>query len=208
MVHIENIHHILQHGITHKHSVNANPNFITIGDVSLIDTRSNRIVDVDNGELFALNSQKITLGDYIPFYFGVRMPMLYVMQHGGNFVEKATPAENIVYIACSLDKIIQSDVNYFFSDGHGTDGYTTFYDKSKIQDLPKIVDWEAVNSSYWGGNENLNVKRKKQAEFLVADDLPSEFIVRFGCYNETAKKKLQTYGIQEDIIKVIPNKYY
>ncbi len=97
ITHIENIPHILQHGITHKTSVNRNQNFRNIGDVSLIENRSKKVVVVDNGE-FGLEEGKtsIRLGDYIPFYFGVKMPMLYVAQHGGNFVEKPTPAKDIV----------------------------------------------------------------------------------------------------------------
>src|SRR5665647_913156 len=92
MTHIDNIPHILQHGITHKKSENSNPHFITIGDVSLIDTRSGKEVSVDNGDLLNFGAPSITLGDFIPFYFGIKMPMLYVMQHGGNFVERPTPA--------------------------------------------------------------------------------------------------------------------
>jgi hypothetical protein len=37
------------------------------------------------------------------------MPMLYVIQNGGNFVPSATPAEKIVYLVCSLNKIISAD---------------------------------------------------------------------------------------------------
>lgn len=39
LIHIENIPHVLAHGITHKNSPNANPNFVGIGDLSLIDNR-------------------------------------------------------------------------------------------------------------------------------------------------------------------------
>jgi hypothetical protein len=106
MVHIENIPHILKNGITHRNSLNANPDFISIGDTSLIQTRSSRKVHIDNGDLLNLQAPTISLGDFIPFYFGVKMPMLYVMQNGGNFVEQPTPAKNIVYLACSLWDII------------------------------------------------------------------------------------------------------
>ena len=195
MIHIKNIPHILQNGITHKNSANRNPDFITIGDVSLIATRSSKQVSVNNG-------------DFIPFYFGVKMPMLYVMQNGGNFVEKATPPEEIIYLACSVRNIIGLNKEYYFSDGHGTDDYTTFYDKSGIDKLPKIIDWPSVKASYWGGQENLNTKRKKQAEFLLAGNLPPEFIIGFGCYNELAKDSLMKMGVQEAMIKIIPNAYY
>ncbi len=208
MTHIDNVPHILQHGITHKRSVNSNPDFITIGDVSLIDTRSGKEVSVDNGNLLNLGALSITLGDFIPFYFGIKMPMLYVMQHGGNFVERPTPAEDIVYLACLLSSILKLNIDCYYSDGHATDNLSTFYDKSKINDLPTVIDWDAVKASYWGGQENLNIKRKKQAEFLVSSDLPPNCIVGFGCYNESARKKLQNMGIEVEKIKVIPNAYF
>lgn len=208
MTHIDNIDHVLAYGITHKNSPNYNPNFTIIGDQSLIDTRSTKEVYVDNGDFLNVSASKIILGDFIPFYFGIKMPMLYVIQVGGNFVEKATRPEEIVYLVCSITNIINSDNVYYFTDGHGTDNYTTFYDSSMINSLPKIIDWSAVKASFWGGQENLNIKRKKQAEFLVSKDLPPSFLFGFGCYNELAKQKLISAGIDESKIKIIPNAYY
>lgn len=208
ITHIENIPHILQYGITHKDSINKNPDYKNIGDLSLIDTRSKKKVNIDKGEFNPDNGDTITLGDFIPFYFGVKMPMLYVAQHGGNFVESATSPTDIIYLGCSVSKIISSKLNFYFSDGHATDMLTSFYDKSNINELVNIVDWEAVKSSYWGGVENLNIKRKKQAEFLVSGDLSPDFIVVFGCYNEIAKDKLISLGVASDKIKIIPQAYY
>lgn len=185
ITHIENIPHILQYGITHKDSINKNTVYKNIGDLSLIDTRSKKKVNIDNGEFNPnIGMDTITLGDYIPFYFGVKMPMLYVAQHGGDFVERATSPTDIIYVGCSVSKIISSKLNFYFSDGYATDMLTSFYDKSKIDELVNIVDWDAVKSSYWGGAENLNIKRKKQAEFLVSEDLSPEFIIALGCFNE------------------------
>lgn len=208
MTHIDNIPHILEHGITHRNSPNHNPNFVAIGDINLIQTRDNKRVMVDNGDFLDFDTASITLGDFIPFYFGIKMPMLYVIQNGGNFVNQATPAKNIVYMVCSVSRIIKKHENYYFSDGHATDNLTTFYDSTRINDLSNIVDWNAVKSSYWGGQDNLNIKRKKQAEFLVSEDLNPNLIFGFGCYNEVAKSKLIFLGITDDKIKVIPNAYY
>lgn len=207
ILHIENIPHIIESGITHKNSPNANPNFIGIGDISLINNRETRKVNVDNGTTFN-TIEVINLGDFTPFYFGIKMPMLYVVQHGGNFVERPNKSEDIIYVACSIKSIINSDLLYFFSDGHATDFLTSFYNKDKINQLPEIIDWTAVQTSYWGGQENLNLKRKKQAEFLVSGDIPSDFIVGYGCYNEFAKQRLIEFGINEQLVKVIPNAYY
>ncbi|MCX6270422.1 MAG: DUF4433 domain-containing protein [Bacteroidetes bacterium] len=209
ITHIENIPHILQFGITRKDSLHKNPDYKNIGDLSLIDTRSKKNVNIDNGEFDTRNGlTSIALGDFIPFYFGVKMPMLYVAQHGGNFVERATAPIDIIYLGCSVSKIISAKLNFYFSDGHATDMLTSFYDKSKISELVNIIDWEAVKSSYWGGAENLNIKRKKQAEFLVSGDLPPDLIIGFGCYNEKAKAKLISSGVIEDKIKIIPQAYY
>ncbi|GAO27665.1 type II toxin-antitoxin system toxin DNA ADP-ribosyl transferase DarT [Geofilum rubicundum] len=209
ITHVENIPHVLQYGITHKDSQNKSSTFKNIGDLSLIDNRSEKAVVVDNGNsAFDKDLSSIVLGDFIPFYFGVRMPMLYVAQHGGNFVEKPTAPDDIVYLACPLSKVISSRIDFFFTDGHAFDMLTSFYDATMVNELVSIVDWDAVRSSYWGGNENLDVKRKKQAELLVARDLPPDFITGFGCYNDLAKSRLVTFGVEESKIKVIPKAYY
>jgi len=208
MTHIQNIPYVLEKGITHKNSKNANPHFVSIGDVSLINARTNKVVKVDNGDYNNLLAPNIVLGNYIPFYFGVRMPMLYVIQNGGNFVEKAVPADQIVYLACSLKKIVESGITYFFSDGHSTDNLTSFYDSSMLEDLPNIIDWSAIKAQYWSGNENLNKKRKKQAEFLSGDDLQPHLISGFACYNEKAKTNLTAMGIDEKSIRIAPGAYF
>ena len=137
------------------------------------------------------------------------MPMLYVIQHGGNFVEKARKAEEIVYVAVSLKKIVEQACLFYFSDGHATDSLTTFYDSSDINKLPSIIDWDAVTAQYWAGDGiDTDLKRRKQAEFLVKEDLPASFIVGFACYNDNAKSKLVSFGIDENRIKVFPNAYY
>lgn len=208
MTHIHNICHVLEYGITKKNSVNANPNYVQIGDLSLIEIRDGKIVVVDNGDLLKINSKKINLGDFIPFYFGIKMPMLYIVQMGGNFVEKATNPADVIYLVCYIEKIIEKNFEFYFSDGHGTNNYTTFYDKSKFENLREIIDWNAITSQYWGGNDNLDMKRKKQAEFLVSNDVGIDLIIGFGCSNETVKIKLLEMGIEESKIKVIPNAYF
>ena len=207
ITHIENVKHILNQGITHKNSSNANPNFKSIGDVSLINTRGVKQINVDNGN-FPDTIETIILGEFIPFYFGIKMPMLYVIQNGGNFVEQAISPEKIIYVACSVQRIKEANLMCYFSDGHATDYLTTFYNSDKIDDLPAIIDWKAVKAPYWGGQENLNTKRKKQAEFLVKGDIPISCIVGYGCFNENSKQKLIDMGIDKGMVKVIPNAYY
>jgi hypothetical protein len=207
MTHIENIPHILVNGITHRNSPNANIDYVSIGDTSLINTRAAKQVTVTNGNR-SCPVETITLGNFIPFYFGIRMPMLYVVQQGGNCVEKATPPKDIVYLVCNVEALVRAGTAYCFSDGHATDALTLFYNSSRINDLPAIINWNAVKAQYWSGEENLILRCKKQAEFLVATDILPQFVCRFGCYNQEAHDSLVAMGITSEKIKTVPQAYY
>ena len=207
MTHIKNIPHILEHGVTHKKSLNANPDYVTIADTSLINTRLTKIVKISNGNRNQFYGN-IILGDFIPFYFGVRMPMLYVVQLGGNYVKQAFPAEDIIYLVCKLSEICQADIKYFFSDRHAVDAFALFYNSSKIAELPAIINWDAVKAPYWGGEKNLETKKLKEAEFLVADDIPVKYLHGFICFNEAAKQSLIDIGIDTMKIKIDYDAYY
>mgnify|MGYP003328212048 CR=1 FL=1 len=133
--------------------------------------------------------------------------MLHIIQNGFNNVKK-TPPEDIVYIKCSIQDVIRQKVDYIFSDGHAKNAFTLFYSEKSINDIDNIVDMKAVKNSYWGGEENLDVKRKKQAEFLVKGDIPANCIKMFGCYNEFAKERLIGMGICGTMIQVASQAYY
>ncbi len=194
MTHIENIPHILKFGITHSKSVNANPKFKSIGDSSLIQNRNNFLLD--NGK---------HLGDYIPFYFGGRMPMLYVIQKGYNSVTP-TPAENIVYCISSVQEILDLKLDFVFTDGHAVNSFTTQYSVADIQNIDNLIDMEAINAKYWINDNDLDLKRRKEAEFLVFGDIPA-LDLGFIVYNQQAKDKLLQSGVLEDVI-LIDNNYY
>jgi len=196
MTHIENIPHILANGITHANSPNSNPNYKPIGDGTLISTRS--IKDIPDGRL---------LGDFIPFYFGVRTPMLYVVQRGFNSVAR-TKAEDIVYIVSSVQNVMDCNLDFVFTDGHAVDGLTEFYPPSQISEVDKIVDFTAAFAEFWSGTSDTDLKRRKEAEFLVEGDLPLESIRGFVVYNETAMEKLLALGIHERKVIIKKNFYF
>ncbi len=79
ITHIKNIPHILQYGITHRNSINNNPNYKEIGLQSLISKRETKEVIVRTKNK---PEQSIVLGNFIPFYFGKLSPMLLKIQPG------------------------------------------------------------------------------------------------------------------------------
>ena len=200
MVHIDNIPHILQYGITRATSKYCNPDYVSIGDLSLIKNRKQTVLSV--------KGKNINIGDFIPFYFWLKMPMLYVIQHGYNNT-KQIDTEDIVYIVVSLKDLIKTDKNYYFTDGHAKDKLTKTFDNSDINNIENLLDWKSIRAEQWSGDGiDTEVKRKKQAEFLYSDDITPDYIVGYACSNENAKAKLVSFGVKQDLIKILPKFYY
>lgn len=115
--HIENLPHILRHGLVIASSPSADPNFRPIGDQSLIGVRK---------DLDAPNPPGGKFSEYIPFYLGHRSPMLYQIATGYEGVEKI-PQSDIVYVVVNHDCIVQNGLDWFYTDGHARHGMTRFY---------------------------------------------------------------------------------
>lgn len=196
MTHIENIPHVLKFGITHASSINANPNFVPIGDSSIITTRND----------FQLRNGK-KLGEYIPFYFGVRTPMLFVVQNGYNMVAP-TPAENIVYCVTSVKKIIELQLDFVFTNGHAVNGFTSQYSHADIPNIDEIIDWKAVKEKFWTNDTDLDLKRRKEAEFLVLGDIDPSGILGFVVYNKNAQTRMVDFGVNELNVPIKPHFYF
>lgn len=196
MTHIENVTHIIQYGVTHVSSPKANKNYIPIGDGSIISIRNE--FRMPNGK---------SLGRYIPFYFGSRMPMLYVIQKGYNGV-KITPPERIVYCISSVQKIIDHNLPYVFTNGHAVDGLTEFFSEFDIAQIDSIIDLKAINETYWKSANDLDLKRRKEAEFLIEADVPPSAIIGWTVYNKEVKVKLEKMDINAEKVVVNPTYYF
>lgn len=196
MTHIENIQHILQNGITHSTSANSNPDFVPIGDGSLIASRND----------FLLNNGR-RLGEYIPFYFSVRTPMLYVVQNGFNMVAP-TQAESIVYCVSSIKRIMDLQLDFVFTDGHAVDRFSSQYTAADIQNIDTILDMNAINAKYWRDENDLDRKRRKEAEFLVLGDIANDAILGYLTYNENAKNRLINFGVNSSNVHIKPELYF
>lgn len=197
MTHIQNIPHILQHGITHRTSANANANYVPIGDGEIITKRNTFIEPINNQYL----------GDYIPFYFGIRMPMLYMIKNGFYGVTQLA-AQDIVYCISNVSTIENSNLNFIFTDGHAVDYLTTFYNSSNTNNITTIIEEDAIFTRYWTGTNDADLKRKKQAELLVLGDIPIAAILGYVVYNKVAETQLIQLGIPQKVIRIIPAYYF
>ena len=195
LTHINNIPHILQMGLVHPSSPKESPTYVQIGDSSIIKVRGEEL------------HKGYRLSDYIPFYFGPRSMMLYVIQNGFNGVKKVAP-EDIVYCVLKIDIVIEQGWDCVFTDGHAVTEITQFYTKKDLPNLNNIVKVEDVYAKYWNDEYDLDLSRKRQAELLIKDEISPQYIAGYFVYNEDAKQRLVNLGVTQGQIRVVPQYYF
>ncbi len=120
-----------------------------------------------------------TLGDYVPFYFAPRSPMLYAIYR------RSTPGyadgqEPVIHLATSAEAVTGANppLEWLFTDGHAEMAISDYY--RDLADLNK-VDWDIMKSRQWADtDEDGDRKRRRQAEFLVRDFLPWQLVTDIG----------------------------
>lgn len=158
---------------------NYSSNYENIGDQTLKKSRGTKII---------ARNPLMTLNDCVPFYFGPRSVMLYVISKGS--VESVNcKQKDIVYLVVKLTDILKEDLPFMFTDGHAYDTFTHYY--KDINDLSKL-DWEILFSKEWNNTLTDNDrKRRKQAEFLLFNNLPPKLIFGIGVLNEEMQKSVE-----------------
>lgn len=195
ITHIDNIPHIIRWGLVRADSPLRDEHYVSIGDKQVIKIRSEREI------------KGYRISEFIPFYLGPRSPMLYVIQHGYNGVTKVS-AEDIVYCVVRLDEIVRDNIDCVFTDGHALSNLSTFYSKDHLSQIDSIVSYDDVYSSLWNSETDMDLKRRKEAELLVQNDLPAQYIRGFVVYNEKAKQKMETFGVTSEKIIIAPTYYF
>lgn len=147
------------------------------------------------------------LADYVPFYFCNRSPMLNAIYKGGVTGSQNTQP-SIIYLVSSVEKIAKGNQSWCFTDGHGVDQLTEYYNDAK--ELVN-VDWEIIAS--WDYRDTLadnDRTRRKQAEFLVHKSFPIESVEKIGVYGIEQKESVESILAQYPyrIPVVIEKKWY
>ena len=195
ITHRRNLGFILEHGIVCRTTELQDENFVSIGTDDIIQKRDKVLVTVPLGG---------TLSDYIPFYFAPRSPMLYSIHR-----QKICPQEEVIYLVSKLQKVLEAELSFFFTDGHALMQFTQVYQDPK--DLDKI-DWEVMRAVYWNDTtEDSDRKRRRMAEFLVHEHFPVECIGLIAVKNQKKKKQVEQLLYQSNRqipVKVYENWYY
>lgn len=138
-IHVDNLHVCLWRGGLHapNHTPNNGLRYKTIHNVDIQSHR--RVTRIPCGPGGVIH-------DYVAFYFGYLSPMMLQLKTGR--IEGYNDGqEPLIYLVSTVQAVVDSGVDYVFSDGHGIAAYTEWYDD--LSNLDK-VDWNMVYSAVLG----------------------------------------------------------
>ncbi|MCF3651350.1 type II toxin-antitoxin system toxin DNA ADP-ribosyl transferase DarT [Synoicihabitans lomoniglobus] len=115
------------------------------------------------------------VGEFVPFYFCPRSPMLFTINKGNVPNRPAGCQRSIVHLVSTLQRMIDLDQRWAVSSGNAGAFHTTFDDQLMAVNM---LDWEAIQAISWSGRGH-----QKSAELLVADFVPWSAFHQIGCYN-------------------------
>lgn len=108
----------------------------------------------------------------------------------------------------SVQKIIDLNLEFVFTDGHAVDGFSSQYTANAIEDIETILDMNAIKAKYWKDENDLDRKRRKEAEFLVLGDIAKEALLGFVTFNDNAKNTIASFGADHAKVHVGPTYYF
>ncbi len=142
-----------------------------------------------------------SIHDYVPFYFAPRSPMLSAI-HNGKVKNCSYSQEDIVHFELIAKHALAKGMKAFvFYDRNATKIYSKPYtDRAVLKD---VVDWDILTEEptldgfckyFYDQHDNpryIDRMEKRQAEFLIKDQVPVAWFSRIGVINETKAQKVR-----------------
>ncbi|HJT77742.1 MAG TPA: DUF4433 domain-containing protein, partial [Gemmataceae bacterium] len=125
------------------------------------------------------------VGDFVPFYFCPRSVMLYVINKRSAELKYQGGQRGIVHLVSSVERAVASGHPCAFSSGNAGARYVTF--STDIAQITELLDWGCISTEDW---RDPAVKERKQAEFLVHDELPWEAVEEIGVIDDTVAERV------------------
>jgi len=136
------------------------------------------------------------VGDYVPFYYAPRSPMLYSIARG-NVPGVSSDQDQIVYLVARAQGF--SAPEFVVTDGNAAAVLTSHF--GTHQDMATRVDWPLMQATYWNDTDaDGDRKRRRAAEFLVYRFVPwtaiHAVVVRTAATKHAVDTLYRTQGAQ------------
>lgn len=123
------------------------------------------------------------VGEFVPFYYCPRPPMLLVM-NGGRTGLAPGGQTRVVHLVSTVQRALDLGRPWALSDGNAGSAYAQFYADTAMLDR---LNWGAINEKWWK-----EVVTAKQAEFLVADHFAWDAIMGIACHNTEIEAQVKS----------------
>lgn len=123
--------------------------------------------------------------DYVPFHFGARNLFLYNL-HTGRVPGYTDGQEPLVTLVVAVEEVLAAGHPCVFYDGHALNALSQCFDDVSALDE---LDWVAIDGRQFG-NDDLDRKRRKQAEFLVHRAVPWSLVRGVAVCNDAARNRV------------------
>lgn len=200
IVHIANVPWILDHGGLHcQNSADRDPNYVNIGNESLIEKRMRRNVPIPPYG---------PLSDYVPFYFTPFSIMMYNIKTGYGGITRRDNKDIVMFVS-SVHRLSELSVPFVFTNQHAYAVDTEFY--NDLQHLAEI-DWTLLQRRDFKTDDNDPGKQLRyQAEALIHMHAPLNAVLGIACVNDTVRADLETQLKQRGIdltVRALPGWYF
>lgn len=175
-----------------------------VGDPSIKEVRRRRPVPIFPGG---------TVGDYVPFYFAPRSPMMFRIACDcrdtipGRYQGGDRP---LVYFAARVAAVIDSGLPWVATDGNARVQISRF--TGDLAEVATMVDWSLMRAKMWSSTpDDPDRERRRMAELLVHRLAPLMLFHEVGAYSEEyaerARHALSGHPLARRVV-VRPDWYY
>jgi hypothetical protein len=148
-----------------------------VGDRDIKEARRRRVIPTDPGG---------TVGDYVPFYFAPRSPMMYriACDHRDSVPGRYPDGDRpLVYLAVTVGVVIDTGLAWVATDGNAATATTEF--SSNLDRLDEMIDWPLMTAARWNNvPDDPDRQRRRMAEFLVQREVPFSVFHQVGAYSD------------------------
>jgi hypothetical protein len=149
----------------------------------------------------------LRVGECVPFYFGPRSVMLFMMHAKNAELQYKGGQEPIVHLIADLAETAAwanaTNKRWAFTLSNAASKY--FEDRTDLTQIGDI-NWDAVNAKYWS-----SCREAKQAEFLIEEQFPWHLVEEIAVINQlTGEKAVQAIAgaAHRPGIQIRPTWYY
>ncbi len=131
-----------------------------------------------------------TVGDYVPFYFAERSPMLYAIKCG-NLGSEASDQSKIAYLQTTIERILAGGLLAVYTDLNAALSYARMTADLADLDGDDFVDWPLMRQTMWNNTaDDPDRKERRQAECLVDGPIPWALVEGITVRTEAAAEQV------------------